>query len=46
MWHVGSVAVAQRIFLVVACELLVGHMGSTSLTRDRTQAPCFGSMES
>ena len=37
MWDAGS--------LVAACELLC-HMASSSLTRDRTQAPCTGSMES
>ena len=35
-------------FLVAACRLLSCgmHAGSSSLTRDQTQAPCIGSGES
>ena len=36
----------MREFLVVACELLLLHVGSSSLTRNRTWAPCIGSTES
>ena len=33
--------------IVVACKLLVAaRVGSSSLTRDQTQAPCIGSVES
>ena len=39
MWHTG--------FLVASCELFnCGHVGSSSLIRDETQAPCIGSAES
>ena len=31
---------------VVPCEFLVGHMGSSSLTRDRTCESCLGNTES
>ena len=36
-------AVARRRF-TMASELLVAHSGSGSLTRDRTQARCIGSL--
>ena len=32
--------------LILACELLVGHVGSSSLTRDQTWAPYAGSVQS
>ena len=38
--HVGSLDVACRLF---SCGM---HVGSSSWTRDRTQAPCSGSLES
>ena len=43
----GWVSVAAlSIILLVAGELLVAQVGSSSLTRDRTQVPCTGSAES
>jgi len=38
LWHAGS--------LVAACGLLVGVCETSSLTRDRTKAPCIGSVKS
>ena len=48
IWLCWASVAAHRIFFTVAhrifsCSL---HMGSCSLTRDRTQAPCIGSSES
>ena len=48
LWLCWASVAAHRIFFTVAhrifsCSL---HMGSCSLTRDRTQAPCIGSSES
>ena len=41
MWHAGSFLVAAHGLL--SCGM---HVGSSSLTRDRTLAPCIGSVES
>ena len=38
LWRIGP--------SVASCEFLVGHMGSSSLTRDRTCESCLGNMES
>ena len=38
LWRVGS--------SVASCGFLVGHMGSSSLTRDRTCESCLGNTES
>ena len=54
LWHVGLLVVACGL-LVAACRLLSCglrtlscgmHAGSSSLTTDRTWAPCIGSTES
>ena len=41
---VGVLVVARGIF-IVARKLLVQHVGSSSMTRDWTLAPCIGSIE-
>ena len=41
LWHAGSFLVAAHGLL--SCGM---HVGSSSLTRDRTLAPCIGSVES
>ena len=38
LWHLGY-------FSCGLWDLYLWHVGSGSLTRDRTQAPCIGSME-
>ena len=44
IWLLWVLVVACGIF-AAACELLVAACGSSSLTRDRTRAPCIGSVE-
>ena len=47
LWHVGSSTAAHRIFSCGMRTFSCGmHVGSSSQTRDQTQAPCTGSMES
>ena len=49
MWHKGSsifFAVWGIFFSCSILDLYLRHVGSSSLTRDRTQASCTGSMES
>ena len=41
-----QVLVAARGIFVAACNSQLRHMGSSSLTRDGSQAPCIGSTES
>ena len=45
MWDLQS-SLRHARSLVLACELLVGHVGSSSLTRNRTWAPYTGSVQS
>ena len=47
LWLTSSLVAACRLLScgmqTLSCSM---HVGSSSLTRDRTQAPCIGSMES
>ena len=54
-FHHARSSLRHADFLVVACRLLVAacgllscgmHVGSSSLTREQTRAPCIGSAES
>ena len=44
-WDLSAVA-CQLISWVWYANSRLGHVGSSSLTRDQTQAPCIGSLES
>ena len=47
LWQVGSLVVAPGLLSCGIRTLSCGmHVGSSSLTRDRTRAPCIGSAES
>ena len=47
LWHVGCLFVVCRLLSCGMQTLSCGmHVGSSSLTRDQTWAPCIGSAES
>ena len=46
LWHAESLVAGMQDFYLWCVNSQLPHVGSSSLTRDQTQAPCIGSVAS